>query len=136
MTELYFVGTEQDCNVVRDAMNIVMGYPTPPVGSGLSAAQKAAAIAAWNLLLPEQRTDAAMAALLPGWTVQHSQLYREWEPGTRCYCIVPSDLNTLLGIASAAGRTLTIEQTTALLAALAVSTISLPANWTYEPEPP
>jgi hypothetical protein len=135
MTELYYVGTEAECNVVRDAMNVVMDYPTPPLGSGLSAAQKAAAIAAWNTLSPEQRTDANMAALLPGWTVQYSMLYAEWEPGTRRACIVPSDLDALMSLASAAGRTLTLEQTSALLAARAVATTSLPANWLTEPDP-
>jgi hypothetical protein len=40
MTELYYVGTEAECNVVRDAMNVVMDYPTPPLGSGLSSSEQ------------------------------------------------------------------------------------------------
>ncbi len=133
--ERFFVGTEAECNDVRDAMNLVMGLPSPPTGSGLSAQQKTDMVAAWYALLPEQRTDAAMAALLPGWTVQYSMLFREWPPAPRCACVVPSDLSDLLTAAATAGRTLSLAQTTAVTAALASSSTALPANWETEPEP-
>ena len=130
--ELFYVGTKVDCNTVRDAMNVVMGYPKPPVGSGLTQQQKDQAVAAWNLLTAEQRTDQAMAALLPGWTCQHSSLFPEPTPGTRFYCIIDSDLPALMATAVAEGRVLTLGQSTALLASLAAGVSALPANWAEE----
>lgn len=134
MTERLYVGSPTDCNAVRAALDLAMGMPIPGTQNGVPIVDeptRIAMVAAWWAMTPAEQ--AAIITQPPtqwhGWTLQWSNLETEPSPGVRHACWVPSDMPAVIQAASAAGRTLSIEQVTALNAAALASLDSYPADW-------
>lgn len=140
MTELYYVSTPQDCELVWAALNKARGLPKPGINSAtgqpiVSNALRDQMLVTWWLLTPEQRKDPLFWAPWTGWEMQFSYVIPESLPGLRAYTLFP-DIPILEIIADAAavhGVQLTLGETNALLAAGSTLLAALPANWT-QPE--
>lgn len=139
MTDKLYIGTAEDCDTVRVAVDYVMNFPLPPRNpSGellISQETYLSLHAAWWLMTLAQRDEIAANPVAPwvNWTLQFSALETESSPGTRKGCWIPGDIPDLIQAASAAGRTLSIAQTLALNAAFLVGISNYPANWTEPP---
>lgn len=137
MTEKLYVGTYADVQVVRLSMDFVMDFPMWPTEGphGLSEQVGRARQAAWFGMSEAQRDavreNQATAANgdYQAWALQASDLLTEASPGIRYACWMPSNLASLISIASAAGRTLTLAQALACTAAQAVWLDEFPGNW-------
>ena len=136
MTERFYIGSQVDCSLVAEALNVAQGCPFPPASGPLAvtAQRRAEMTAQWFQLSREQRDSKSFDTLWPGWTLRAVDLVREWVPGIRVALWVP-DIDTQLALAVANGRVLSLAQTTALLAAKVASLVGKPGDWTEEPEP-
>lgn len=136
MTEKFYVGSEADCNVVRFALDRAFGCPLPGTINGVpvsSGADRVAKTAMWNALTQQQKDSGDFDPLLWfGWTLRYSELVWESEPGTRIGVWVPP-MQDVANAAAVSGVVLTLQETTALLAALATATTNQPLDWTEPP---
>jgi hypothetical protein len=139
MAERLYVGTPTDCNAVRSALDFAMNMPEPGTVNGVPIVDeqtRQTMFAAW-WAMPQASRDALCAnpvAPWIGWTLQWTTLDAEPAPGTRHACWVPDNIPAVMQASSAAGRTLSIDQITALNAAALSSLAAHPANWVF-PEP-
>lgn len=141
MADRLYVGTPVDCNAVRSALDFAMGMPVPGTINGVPIVNEATRQAMFDSwwAMPQSSRDAIIAnpvAPWIGWSLQWSNLESEPSPGTRHACWVPGDIQAVIQASSAAGRTLSINQLTALNAADMSSLVAYPANWTVAPFPP
>lgn len=138
MTDKLFIGTEDDCNLVRAAQDFIMDLPQSPSSGPLAvnATVKNARRAAWFAMTQSERDaiiDNPNGTDYEGWTLQYSGLYPEYSPGTRRGVFLPGDISAQISAASALGRTLTLAQATVLAVAQTVWLSDFPANWINPP---
>ena len=136
MTQKLYVGTPVDCNAVRSAMDFALGYPAPGTINGVPIVNeqtRVAMVAQWWAMPQSSRDSLIQNTVAPwiGWTLQWCGLIAEEAPGTRHATWIPGDVPGVIQAASAAGRTLTLAQTTTLTAAAAVALVAHPANWVF-----
>lgn len=135
MSDLIYCGAPADVLLVREAFDLAMQMPVAPT-SGLhmvSAEVEAQMRATWWQLTTEQRDSGTFDHLWPGWSLRWSNVFAEPSPGTRRYAWVTDEIDELIADALAAGLPLTLQHVTALLAAKASASATLPANWVEEP---
>lgn len=143
MTELKYVSTPQDCELVWAALNKARGLPRPGINSVtqepiVSNAVRDQMLGTWWLLTPEQRKDPRFWAPWAGWEMQFSYVIPEPLPGIRAYTLFPDTpiAEIITDAAAVHGVQLTLQETNILLAAGSTLLAALPANWTPLPEEP
>lgn len=134
MTDRLYVGNPVDCTTVRSALDYAMGLPAPGYTNGVpnvNEETRLQMVAAWWAMSTAERDALCLHPVAPwlGWTLTWTMVEAETAPGTRHACWVPGDMAAVIQQASAAGRTLTLEQVTALNAAALVSTQDYPSDW-------
>jgi hypothetical protein len=134
MSDRIYFGLPADVALVREAFDIAMRMPVAPTSGPhmVSAEVEAQMRAAWWALSAEQRDSESFDHLWPGWSLRWSNVYSEPAPGLRIYSWVTDGIDALISSAQADGLPLTLQHVTALLAAKAAATPTLPANWTEE----
>lgn len=136
MTDKLYVGTPQDCNAVRSALDFAMNMPTPGTVNGVPIVDdetRQAMFDQWWAYSQSARDGliANPAAPWVGWTLQYTSLETETEPGTRHACWIPEDMQAVITASGAAGRTLSIEQLNTLNAAALAGLVAYPADWVF-----
>jgi hypothetical protein len=136
MTDKLYVGTPQDCNAVRIALDFATDMPVPGTVNGIPTvdSETREAMRAQWWAMPQASRDSIIAnpvAPWVGWTFQATSLEEEPSPGTRCACWIPADMEAVIQTASAAGRTLSLAQLAVLDAASLAAYATHPANWVF-----
>lgn len=136
MVDKLYVGTPEDCNAVRAALDFAMNMPIPGTQNGIPIVDeptRQAMFAQW-WAMPQESRDSILANVVApwiGWSLQWSNLETEPAPGTRHACWIPDDMNAVIQASNAAGRTLSLAQLATLNAAALAGLPAHPANWVF-----
>ncbi len=134
MTERLYVGSTQDLNLVREALDFAMDMPQPGSVNGVPIVDEQTKVALkllWWSMSQMERDAQCFNPTAPwvGWTLQWTDVVNEVLPGTRKGCWIPGDTAAVISTAALAGRVLSLAQAAALNTAALVSLPEFPADW-------
>ena len=134
MTERFYIGSTEDLNLVRTALDFAMDMPQPGTVNGVPIVDEPTKIemqAIWRAKSQMERDSIIYNPSAPwvGWTLQWTDLFLEAQPGIRKGVFIPSDTAGVLSDAAQAGRVLSLAQASALSTAVLLSLDGFPSDW-------
>jgi hypothetical protein len=138
MSDMFFLGSQEDCQFIADTLDYAMDMPVPGhdgnTGAPICTPEEAAAKKAlWRSMSKEQQNASMLTSIWIGWSVRWMDVWAESPPGTRFGIWIPGNMATVISEAASKSIFLSLAQTSALLAAAAAAQPATPPDWVEPP---